>query len=38
MSKGDAMAVPGLTHLFTMRAALGAGIMDLTNHPDSPQL
>ena len=24
MSKGDAMAVPGLTHLFTMRAALGA--------------
>jgi len=24
MSKGDAVAVPGLTHLFTMRAALGA--------------
>ena len=24
MSKGGAMAVPGLTHLFTMRAALGA--------------
>ena len=35
MSKGDAVAGPGLTHLFTMRAALGARLAQLAQnrHP-----